>query len=86
MARHPHVTLATNAADLARCPVTLSTAHKWAMVRAGAAWPWAIVDEAYQMRSDLLLRVAGLFDRALFVGDPASSTRSRPCRPNAGPA
>jgi hypothetical protein len=28
------------------------------------------VDEAYQMRSDLLLRVAGLFERGLFVGDP----------------
>ena len=36
----------------------------------GGAWPWAIVDEAYQMRSDLLLRVAGLFRKALFVGDP----------------
>ena len=48
----------------------LSTAHKWATVSAEAPWPWAIVDEAYQMRSDLLLRVAGLFDSALFVGDP----------------
>ena len=35
-----------------------------------APWPWAIVDEAYQMRSDMLLRIAGRFDRALFVGDP----------------
>ena len=35
-----------------------------------ALWPWAIVDEAYQMRSDALLRVAGRFERALFVGDP----------------
>ena len=34
------------------------------------SWPWAIVDEAYQMRSDALLRVAGRFERALFVGDP----------------
>jgi hypothetical protein len=42
----------------------------WATVRGAPAWPWAIVDEAYQMRSDLLLRVVGLFDRALFVGDP----------------
>ena len=33
-------------------------------------WPWAIVDEAYQMRSDALLRVAPRFERALFVGDP----------------
>jgi hypothetical protein len=35
-----------------------------------ARWPWAIVDEAYQMRSDSLLRIAHLFDKALFVGDP----------------
>ncbi|MGH3235501.1 MAG: AAA family ATPase, partial [Streptosporangiaceae bacterium] len=70
VARHEHVTFATKAGDLAGCPVVLSTAHKWATVRADATWPWAIVDEAYQMRSDLLLRVAGLFDRALFVGDP----------------
>jgi len=70
VARHPQVTLATNATDLTGCSVVLSTAHKWATVRTDAAWPWAIVNEAYQMRSDLLLRVAGLFDRALFVGDP----------------
>jgi len=68
--RHQNVALATRPADLAGCPVVLSTAHKWASIRADASWPWAIVDEAYQMRSDLLLRVAGLFDRALFVGDP----------------
>ncbi|CAM5242372.1 AAA family ATPase [Streptomyces tanashiensis] len=29
------------------------------------------------MRSDALLAVAGLFERALFVGNPGSSTRSR---------
>ena len=67
--RHAQVTVSVTAADLAGCPVVVGTAHKWAMVR-DASWPWAIVDEAYQMRSDLLLRVAGRFDRALFVGDP----------------
>jgi hypothetical protein len=36
----------------------------------GAHWPWAIIDEAYQMRSDSLLKIAHLFDKALFVGDP----------------
>ncbi len=49
------IRMATKAADLAGCPVVLSTAHKWATVRVDATWPWAIVDEAYQMRSDLLL-------------------------------
>lgn len=68
--QHQHVALSTRLADLADCPVVLSTAHKWATVRSAPARPWAIVDEAYQMRSDLLLRIAGLFHRALFVGDP----------------
>lgn len=63
--------LGTAVGDLSGCRVVFGTAAKWATVAAGdGAWPWAIVDEAYQMRSDLLLRVAGLFRRALFVGDP----------------
>ena len=70
VARHQHVVASTRADDLAACLAVLSTAHKWATVSADGTWPWAIVDEAYQMRSDLLLRIAGLFDRALFVGDP----------------
>jgi hypothetical protein len=68
--RHQQVALATKTADLASCPVVLGTAHKWATAGQDATWPWAIVDEAYQMRSDLLLRVAARFERALFVGDP----------------
>jgi hypothetical protein len=69
VARHPAVRVENRAADLAGCPVVISTAAKWATVADGT-WPWAIVDEAYQMRSDMLLRIAGRFDRALFVGDP----------------
>ena len=49
--------------------VIVGTAAKWAIVTEGR-WPWAIVDEAYQMRSDVLLRIAARFERALFVGDP----------------
>jgi AAA domain len=49
--------------------VIIATAAKWATVT-GRSWPWAIIDEAYQMRSDMLLLVAGLFERGLFVGDP----------------
>ena len=70
VAAHGHVTVSAKVPDLSGCRVLLSTAHKWATVSADTTWPSAIVDEAYQMRSDLLLRVAGLFDRALFVGDP----------------
>ncbi|MFE6098466.1 AAA domain-containing protein [Streptomyces laurentii] len=57
-------------ADLAGLPVVISTAAKWAHVKNVEPWEHAIVDEAYQMRSDALLAVAGLFQRALFVGDP----------------
>jgi hypothetical protein len=70
VARHENVKAERTVPDLAECPVVLGTAAKWATVTAAAAWPWAILDEAYQMRSDLLLRVAGLFEKALFVGDP----------------
>ncbi|MGW2639187.1 AAA domain-containing protein [Streptomyces sp. NPDC001348] len=66
----PHVRKSAKAADLAGVPVVLSTAAKWAHVKVDEPWRHAIVDEAYQMRSDALLAVAGLFERALFVGDP----------------
>ncbi|WP_175412430.1 AAA domain-containing protein [Streptomyces sp. TRM64462] len=64
------VRTSTKAADLAGLPVVISTAAKWAHVKNVEPWRHAIVDEAYQMRSDALLAVAGLFERALFVGDP----------------
>jgi hypothetical protein len=70
VARHRGVQVATSVSDLGECPVVLGTAAKWATVTEAAPWPWAIIDEAYQMRSDLLLRMAGLFGKALFVGDP----------------
>ena len=67
--RHAGVSVAHRVRDLAGCPVMVGTAAKWATVGDGS-WPWAIIDEAYQMRSDMLLRIAGRFDRGLFVGDP----------------
>ncbi len=69
VAGHETVRVAAKVADLAGSAVIIGTAAKWATVSEGV-WPWAIVDEAYQMRSDALLRVAGRFERALFVGDP----------------
>ncbi|MET4657287.1 hypothetical protein ABID80_000979 [Streptomyces sp. PvP037] len=65
-----NVRKSAKAADLAGLPVVISTAAKWAHVKGVEPWEHAIVDEAYQMRSDALLAVAGLFERALFVGDP----------------
>lgn len=63
------VAVGARVADLPGCQVIIGTAAKWATVGEGA-WPWAIIDEAYQMRSDMLLRIANRFERALFVGDP----------------
>ncbi|MFW6693543.1 AAA domain-containing protein [Streptomyces sp. MAR4 CNX-425] len=76
--RHESVRTAPRLADLDGLDVVASTAAKWAYVAAARArdgadaerWEHAIVDEAYQMRSDALLSVGGLFERALFVGDP----------------
>ncbi|MFB8772984.1 AAA domain-containing protein [Streptomyces broussonetiae] len=66
----PQVRKSAKAADLSGLPVVISTAAKWAHVKVDEPWRHAIVDEAYQMRSDALLAVAGLFEQALFVGDP----------------
>ena len=66
----PNVRKSAKAAELTGLPITISTAAKWAHVKVDEPWEHAIVDEAYQMRSDSLLAVAGLFQRALFVGDP----------------
>jgi hypothetical protein len=66
---HPSCRVGAKVGDLAGPLITIGTAAKWATVTEGT-WPWAIVDEAYQMRSDALLRVAPRFQRALFVGDP----------------
>ncbi len=65
----PNLAVATTADDLSACAVILGTAAKWAVVK-DRTWGWAIIDEAYQMRSDMLLLIAGRFERALFVGDP----------------
>ncbi|GIJ69015.1 AAA family ATPase [Virgisporangium ochraceum] len=61
--------VSSDVVDLSACAVTVSTSAKWAHVK-DRTWPWAIVDEAYQMRSDYLLAIARRFERALFVGDP----------------
>jgi hypothetical protein len=68
--RHPEIAKATSIADLRDRKVVIATAAKWAYVKDTEPWRHAIVDEAYQMRSDALLQVAGLFEHALFVGDP----------------
>ena len=67
--RHGSVLVGQQMKDLGGCRAVVATAAKWATVRDGF-WRWAVIDEAYQMRSDMLLRIAGRFARGLFVGDP----------------
>jgi len=69
--RGPSLAFSSKLTDLAAASIVLATAAKWALVKDGE-FPWAILDEAYQMRSDGLLAVAPRFadGTALFVGDP----------------
>jgi hypothetical protein len=69
VASQANVRVGSKVPDLGPALIVIGTAAKWATLSEGR-WPWAIVDEAYQMRSDMLLRIANRFDRALFVGDP----------------
>lgn len=83
--RHANVTGSTQAADLRELPVVVSTAKKWSFVSPDRCepWRWALVDEAYQMRSDALhalLATAPLFgedgSQVLFV-DTANRLQGR---------
>lgn len=57
--------------------VIVSTARKWQYERSrrfekgkGPLYRFALVDEAYQMRSDMLLGISHLFDTLFCIGDP----------------
>lgn len=57
--------------------IVVATARKWEFVRSGQqqqgliqGYDLALIDEAYQMRSDALLGIATMFDRLMCVGDP----------------
>ncbi|TXS66115.1 helicase [Streptomyces sp. me109] len=64
-----NTTIGRTLADLTGCQVIVGTSAKWATVSDGT-FSWAILDEAYQMRSDMLLQLVERFERGLFVGDP----------------
>ena len=73
------ILVGTNAdgADVRPARVIVSTARKWQYERARlkkttgfAPFPFALIDEAYQMRSDMLLGIAHLFETLFCVGDP----------------
>lgn len=52
------------------CDVIIATAAKWATSSLDRSWPFAIIDEAYQMRSDSLLPIGVMMESLLLVGDP----------------
>lgn len=62
------IRFSTNIRDLDRCSIVVAPARKWAYV--DGSWEAGIIDEAFQMRSDDLLRIANRFSRLLVVGDP----------------
>ncbi|WP_406036506.1 AAA family ATPase [Micromonospora sp. NBC_00898] len=66
----PNVLIANRFPDLRETPIVVATAAKWLDPVITERGPFAIIDEAYQMRSDTLLRLAPMFERAAFVGDP----------------
>lgn len=66
----PGITFSKSITDLNNSNVVVATAAKWATVSVDGAWPFAIVDEAYQMRSDALLPIGVMMDSLLLVGDP----------------
>jgi hypothetical protein len=74
--------------DLDGCVAVVATAAKWSHV-VERSWSIGIVDEAHQMSSSALARVAGMFDGLLLVGDPGqlepfAATDEPVVRPMAG--
>jgi len=67
----PQVTYAMKIDDLAHTHIVIAPAMKWAFVDdIDNQWPFAIIDEVYQMRSDALQPIGRLMGSLLAVGDP----------------
>lgn len=64
------ITFSNSIADFGDCDVIVGTAAKWATVDLSRTWAFAVVDEAYQMRSDALLPIGVMMQSLLLVGDP----------------
>ncbi|MDG6108837.1 AAA family ATPase [Dactylosporangium aurantiacum] len=72
-AASPNVTASTDLTNLraAGARIIVAPAAKWAtLARGTVTFDWLIVDEAYQMRADMLQHTGHLALRHLFVGDP----------------
>jgi hypothetical protein len=67
----PGLAYSAKLSTLDGCAVVVATAAKWAFVPADEHhFEVGVIDEAYQMSSAALVRVADLFERLLLVGDP----------------
>lgn len=66
----PNVVFSSSINNLNTCQIVVAPAAKWAMIDLDNNWAFAIIDEAYQMRSDALLAVGSMMSRLLLVGDP----------------
>jgi hypothetical protein len=64
------LTFSKSITDFHDSHVIVATAAKWATIGFDQTWPFAIVDEAYQMRSDALLPIGVMMESLLLVGDP----------------
>ena len=64
------LTFSKSISDFDDSDVIVAPAAKWATVGFDRTWPFAIVDEAYQMRSDSLLPIGVMMESLLLVGDP----------------
>lgn len=66
----PGVPASRSIDDLQDCDIVVAPADKWAFVSQDHTWSLGIIDEAYQVSSAHLVRIAARFDRLLLVGDP----------------
>jgi hypothetical protein len=69
-AGNPQIITSNSIGQLSHCDIIVSTGSKWANVDPPNPWPLVVVDEAYQMRSDLFLHMGRISTRLLLVGDP----------------
>lgn len=70
IAGHRQVVFDKSIDNLRDCHIVVAPAAKWAHVGIHNQWSFAIIDEAYQMRSDQLLPIGSMMPRLLLVGDP----------------
>ena len=66
----PGIPASNKIVDLEACHIVVAPADKWAFVEDDYNWDIGIIDEAYQVSSAHLVRIAARFGRLVLVGDP----------------